>query len=530
MEGDSGLKEKDLPIDYDLIIIGYGMVGAVAALLALKYKLKVAVLEIRKIDDLYVPKAGRIDAETMRIFEQLGFSRNDFNALYGSKILDSKGRDLVQVAHEQLNGFAPMYSIYQPDLQLELHRKIAVLKDKIGIYEKHRAEAIELKKDRVKIIAHNLETDHFFELSGRFLLACNGQESLVPAQCDFNYRLLDYTQFNLNVETQSLEPQSFNQLAVTYFDGQYPLSCISDSALHQRWEFRLDPDTMAMPDVYELIRKELDKKIKGDFEILHSYVYQFETRILDKWQRKRIFITGDAAHIMPPYLGMGLSAGIKDVYNLIWKIALVADRRVKGPVLDSYQPEREEEAKHLLDLNLTLQKLFDKGKLGFIDRILSFFKIGIIRKIRLESKYSKGIIGTKHKLSGKSFPPFSYLRNAKALTEVQLLSGDFVIAAYNCDPVDALNPKNIEYLAQLNARFLRFDSKPKDDNKRFTKSFSFADSLGTAWFKKHKINYILIRPDRIIFDALKDEKQLNKAVAGLSKTIEIRKRDKRDNA
>jgi 3-(3-hydroxy-phenyl)propionate hydroxylase len=147
MEGDSGLKEKDLPIDYDLIIIGYGMVGAVAALLALKYKLKVAVLEIRKIDDLYVPKAGRIDAETMRIFEQLGFSRNDFNALYGSKILDSKGRDLVQVAHEQLNGFAPMYSIYQPDLQLELHRKIAVLKDKIGIYEKHRAEAIELKKD-----------------------------------------------------------------------------------------------------------------------------------------------------------------------------------------------------------------------------------------------------------------------------------------------------------------------------------------------------------------------------------------------
>ena len=528
MEGDSGLKEKDLLIDYDLIIIGYGMVGAVAALLALKYKLKVAVLEIRKIDDLYVPKAGRIDAETMRIFEQLGFFRKDFKALYGSKILDSKGRDLVQVVHEQLNGFAPMYSIYQPDLQLELHRKIAAQKDKFGIYEKHRAEAIELKKDRVKIIAHDLQKDHFFELSGRFLLACNGQESLVPAQCDFNYRLLDYTQFSLNIETQSLEPQSFNQLAVTYLDGQYPLSCISDSALHQRWEFRLDPDTMAMPDVYELIRKELDKKIKGDFEILHSFVYQFETRILDKWQQKRIFITGDAAHIMPPYLGMGLSAGIKDVYNLIWKIELVADRRVKGSVLDSYQPEREEEAKHLLDLNLTLQKLFDKGGMSIIDRILTFLGIGIVKKIRLESKCSKGIIGTRHKLAGKLFPPFSYMKHTKVIREVQLLTGDFVIAAYNCDPADALNPDNIEYMAQLNARFLRFDSKPKDDNKRFAQSFSFADSLGAAWFKKHKIKYILIRPDRIIFDALKDEKQLNKAVAGLSKTIEVRKRAKRD--
>ena len=60
------------------------------------------------------------------------------------------------------------------------------------------------------------------------------------------------------------------------------------------------------------------------------------------------------------------------------------------------------------------------------------------------------------------------------------------------------------------------------------KVFHLLIAWGAAWFKKHKIKYILIRPDRIIFDALKDEKQLNKAVAGLSKTIEVRKRAKRD--
>jgi len=520
-------RANDESVDFDIIIIGYGMVGTIAALLALRYKLKVAVLEIRKTDDLYVPKAGRIDAETMRILEQLGFSRFDFKALQGTKVIDSNGREAVKIEHEQLQGFSSLYSIYQPDLQLELHKKTAAFKDNFTIFEKHRAEAIELKKDRVKIIAHNLETDDFFELSSRFLLACNGQESLVPAQCDFNYRLLDYTQFSLNIETQSKEPQETDNLAICYTEGQYQLSCISDSALHQRWEFKLDPDTMAAPDVYEIIRKELDKKIKGDFEILHSFVYKFETRILDKWQQKRIFITGDAAHIIPPYLGMGLSAGVKDVYNLIWKIALVAERRVKGQILDSYQPEREEVAKNLLELNQYINQLFGKKGIGFFEKVLAILDFGSTKKIKLESRYSKGIIGRKHKFAGRLLPVFTFRNNLKMLTEAQVLGGDFVVAAYNCDPVDALNPKNIEYLAQLNARFLRFDLNQNPDYKRYSQCFSFADNAGTLWFKKNKIRYILLRPDRIIYDAFKDEKQLNKAVSGLAKMIEVRKRVKR---
>jgi len=509
-------------VDYDLVIIGYGMVGSVAALLALRYKLKIAVLEIRKTDDLYVPKAGRIDAETMRILEQLGFSRSDFKPLSGTKILHSSAGEVVQVFHEQLLDFSPMYSIYQPDLQLQLHKKTAAYAMQISVFEKHRAEAIELKKDRVKIIAHNLETDQFFEISSRFLVACNGQESLVPAQCDFNYRLLDYTQFCLNIETESKAPQNFNQLAVSYIDGKFPLSCIGDSALHQRWEFKLDPDSMAAPDIYEVIRKELDQKINGNFEILNSYLYKFETRILDKWQRKRIFITGDAAHIIPPYLGMGLSAGIKDVYNLIWKIALVAQRRVKGQVLDSYQPEREEAARSLLDQNLSVQQLFGKNGKGLFGRLLSFLGFGN-KKIRIETSYSNGIIGSKHKLVARLFPNFKYLKDEKAISEVQVLASDFVLIAFNSDPVDALNPKNIEYLAHLQARFLRLDSKACPNYKRYSQAYSFADKLGPEWFKKHKIKFVIVRPDRIIFDALKDEKQFNKSVAALAKMVEVRK-------
>ena len=107
MEQSTVLPDTDKAVDFDLVIIGYGMVGAVAALLAAQYKLKIALIEIRKTDDLYVPKAGRIDADVMRIFEQLGFDRKDdnFQALKGARIMNSKGKQLLEfesIEHRRL--------------------------------------------------------------------------------------------------------------------------------------------------------------------------------------------------------------------------------------------------------------------------------------------------------------------------------------------------------------------------------------------------------------------------------------------
>ena len=59
-----------------------------------------------------------------------------------------------------------------------------------------------------------------------------------------------------------------------------------------------------------------------------------------RFQDGRVFLAGDAAHLMPPNGGFGGNTGIHDGHNLAWKLALVL-KGVAGPaLLATYETER----------------------------------------------------------------------------------------------------------------------------------------------------------------------------------------------
>jgi 3-(3-hydroxy-phenyl)propionate hydroxylase len=57
-----------------------------------------------------------------------------------------------------------------------------------------------------------------------------------------------------------------------------------------------------------------------------------------------VFLLGDAAHLMPPFIGQGLGSGLRDAHNLAWKLAGVLRGDLPEAVLDSYQRERRRHA------------------------------------------------------------------------------------------------------------------------------------------------------------------------------------------
>jgi len=64
-------------------------------------------------------------------------------------------------------------------------------------------------------------------------------------------------------------------------------------------------------------------------------------RVADRWRVGRVFLAGDAAHAMPPWIGQGMSAGVRDAANLCWKLAAVLRGQAPDSLLDSYQTERK---------------------------------------------------------------------------------------------------------------------------------------------------------------------------------------------
>ena len=54
----------------------------------------------------------------------------------------------------------------------------------------------------------------------------------------------------------------------------------------------------------------------------------------------RVFLAGDAAHVVPPNGGFGGNTGVQDAHNLAWKLAAVVKGDAGPALLDSYDAER----------------------------------------------------------------------------------------------------------------------------------------------------------------------------------------------
>lgn len=76
-------------------------------------------------------------------------------------------------------------------------------------------------------------------------------------------------------------------------------------------------------------------------EVISVLPWEMAARAAERLVAGRVFIAGDAAHLMPPVGGFGASTGIQDAQNLAWKLALVL-RGLAGPdLLKTYESERE---------------------------------------------------------------------------------------------------------------------------------------------------------------------------------------------
>ncbi|MEU2285569.1 FAD-dependent monooxygenase [Streptomyces sp. NPDC013178] len=76
------------------------------------------------------------------------------------------------------------------------------------------------------------------------------------------------------------------------------------------------------------------------YELLDTGVHTVHHRLARRWRAGRVFLAGDAAHLLGALGTQGLDEGLRDADNLAWKLALAWHHGPHEALLDSYQTER----------------------------------------------------------------------------------------------------------------------------------------------------------------------------------------------
>jgi hypothetical protein len=111
---------------------------------------------------------------------------------------------------------------------------------------------------------------------------------------------------------------------------------MQDSTRHFTFHATL-PDDEAMKRRFEEVIA-----VPLPYEMLSCNPWRQNLLLADRYREGRVFLAGDAVHLVTPSGGLGMNTGVGDAVDLGWKLAAVL-RGWGGPrLLDSYEVERRQ--------------------------------------------------------------------------------------------------------------------------------------------------------------------------------------------
>lgn len=184
-----------------------------------------------------------------------------------------------------------------------------------------------------------------------YVVGCDGASSTVRKQLDFSFEGGTYDELFYVLDAKLNKEVLLDQEIDFHFSNE-------EFALF--FPLRNQETTR----VIGMFPSYLVKEEKADFEHLHPFLesafdyqlqemkwfstYSVHHRVAEKFQKKQVFLIGDAAHIHSPVGGQGMNAGIGDAFNLGWKLAAVLQNKADKEILNTYEKERKGFAEQLV--------------------------------------------------------------------------------------------------------------------------------------------------------------------------------------
>ena len=331
---------------YDMAVIGYGPTGATAANLLGRLGLNVVVIE-RDPDVYGRARAISTDEEVMRIWQSVGLADRLQQDMLPNRPLawvDANGVPFIETAMRPRGcGHPPQQFLYQPAVDHVLREGVARFGNVAELLEHECLRAVN-SASWVELMLADLRTDTFKRLRASYVIAADGGSSPTRGLLGIGYAGRTYTERWVVIDTKVIHEWGGHDRLRFHCNPARPTVDCPTPLGHHRWEYpaRADEDEQKLV-TYEAVWEVLHEQgiTEDQVKILRAVIYSHHVRVADRWRVGRIFLAGDAAHAMPPWIGQGMSAGVRDAANLCWKLAAVIRGQAPDSLLDSYQVERK---------------------------------------------------------------------------------------------------------------------------------------------------------------------------------------------
>ena len=471
---------------YDVIIVGLGPTGGTLANLLALSGFSILILEREK--NLYaLPRAVHFDDEIMRVFQTIGITKKFLkNTIInkGTKFVNSDGKVLLDWPRPKLiteNGWYPSYRFHQPDLEKNLRNQLKNYK-KVKLMQ--NTEVIKIKNNKNSVNLLFKSKNKLKKVRSKYVIGCDGARSTTRNQIGSVLDNLGFTQKWAVVDL--ILKKNKNKLpdrTIQYSNSERPATYCRNVGKRRRWEFAIqdnedEREILSDEYIWNFLKPWLNPK---DAYLERKAIYVFQSAIARKWRKGRIFIAGDAAHLMPPFMGQGMCAGIRDVSNLAWKISWCIKNNHNEKFLDTYQTERFSNAKEYIETTMRMGEFVNAvGSENITDNISSGPN-GTKSMQSIKPKLGVGLGSNKDKNRGKIFPQLK-MKNGKTLDEKfskspLLLTSSKLSKKISLNKIQSITDKDIKGLSNL--------------------------------LKSYNAKAIIVRPDRFILKTCKKVKDFN---------------------
>ncbi|HEX4716182.1 MAG TPA: bifunctional 3-(3-hydroxy-phenyl)propionate/3-hydroxycinnamic acid hydroxylase, partial [Ktedonobacteraceae bacterium] len=318
---------------WDVVIIGYGPTGQMLSLLLGQKGYRVAVFE--RWPHLYPqPRAIQYDHEIARIFQAAGIAEALAPVVEPGGVYEwqnARGETLLHfdLSEPTVSGWPACTMFSQPQLEAILDASVKALPT-VTVFQGWAVEQVEQTRDAVHVQARKQTVTSSGKLvqaldrrsvRSRYAIGADGAKSFLLTHMRPSLTDLGFVYDWLVVDIIPHEPRVWDPINLQVCDPARPATVVAGGKGRRRWEFMRLPGE----SVEDLNRAETVWRLLAPWDITpenatleRHAVYTFQTRWADAWRDGRLFLAGDAAHLMPPFAGQGMCAGVRDAANLAW--------------------------------------------------------------------------------------------------------------------------------------------------------------------------------------------------------------------